>query len=157
MAATLEFTDTQPIISTHTIAHLQMFDQLTMVIIGIANFDALSSAMVPEELALVLALLHARLDDLLLQHGCYLVDNGEGRILHGCYLVDNGEGYTLVVAVVLWVVGACVASAMHSWVTCCSTATALVDNREGRILLVIGSWGGLQLACSRCRQLFTET
>jgi len=60
---------------------LKMFDQLTMVIIGIANFDALSSAMVPEELALVLALLHARLDDLLLQHGCYLVDNGEGRIL----------------------------------------------------------------------------
>lgn len=36
---------------------------------------------VAEEIALVLAKLHAHLDDLLLQHGCYLVDNGEGRIV----------------------------------------------------------------------------
>ncbi|KAF5836692.1 hypothetical protein DUNSADRAFT_5565 [Dunaliella salina] len=100
---------------------LKMFDQLTMVIIGISNFDALSAAMVPEELALMLALLHARLDDLLLQHGCYLVDNGEGRILvvtgarvwvhvfhtnahlddlllqHSCYVAGTSEGRILVV------------------------------------------------------------
>jgi len=74
-------THTHTFTYTQTQTHVQMFDQLTMVTIGIANFDALVSSTLPEELALMLALLHSRLDDLLLQHNCYLVDNGEGRIL----------------------------------------------------------------------------
>ena len=61
----------------------QAFDDLTMLVVGVANLGALTASRQPclTELLGSLTSLHIYLEDLLLEHGGYLVDCLEDRLV----------------------------------------------------------------------------
>ncbi len=59
-----------PVPRTHV---LQLFNQLTMVVVSVANLEELMLRLPPDGLTSVLTLLYICVDELLQTHNCYLV------------------------------------------------------------------------------------